>query len=164
MEAVRQFPGEVVVTVLYLHDAGDLGDPVVAVGHAEHACVEEEIFARCQVAVQHGECSAAPVSCRTTSPERAASWPWMRTVPASGRVRVARMRRSVVFPAPFGPKSARTSFACASRSTPRRTAFGPYDFSRPRIWTKGVSASPDSNLVQPFGNKSIVRIGPVCWR
>ncbi len=32
----------------------------------------------------------------------------MVAVPASGRTRVARMRTSVVLPAPFGPSSAKT--------------------------------------------------------
>ena len=54
LQTVRQFPGEVVKTVLYLHDAGDLGHPVVAVGHAEHSCVEVQVFPRRQVAVEHG--------------------------------------------------------------------------------------------------------------
>lgn len=53
LESIRKFPGQVVEAVLYLHDASDFGHPFVTVGHAEHSCVEEQVFAGCQVAVQH---------------------------------------------------------------------------------------------------------------
>jgi hypothetical protein len=48
-------------------------------------------------------CPASPIRSRTAEAWRATSNPATRTLPESGRSRVARIRIRVVLPAPFGP-------------------------------------------------------------
>src|SRR5581483_8046422 len=98
-------------------------------------------------------CSSRPIISRFSRPVRtsstAASWavrltrrltavgsasrscPATDAVPESGRIRVARIFTSVVFPAPFGPSSASTEPVSISRSTPSSTSRLPNDFVIP---------------------------------
>src|SRR5262245_35487542 len=55
----------------------------------------------------------------------------MCTVPAEGRARVARILRSVVFPAPLGPKMPRQHPRLSSRSMPLRAVMVPKCFMTP---------------------------------
>src|SRR5712692_5882419 len=61
----------------------------------------------------------------------------MRIWPASGSSRPASMRRSVVFPAPFGPeRPMRSRFFTCQETSSRRTR-PPYRFERPSTWIMG---------------------------
>src|SRR5277367_5963568 len=57
-----------------------------------------------------------------------------RTAPRVGLISRAAMRRRVVFPAPFGPRSATNSPARISRETPRSAASEPKRFST--LWNE----------------------------
>ena len=46
---------------------------------------------------------------------------------------------SVLFPAPFSPKSASTSPECTSRSTPRKLCTPGNDFLIPRMESSGIA-------------------------
>src|SRR2546428_1796415 len=59
---------------------------------------------------------------RSRAASRTTSWPSTRTVPESGVSRVARIDRSVVFPAPFGPSSPTMAPRGTARDTPRSAA------------------------------------------
>src|SRR5688572_23319803 len=77
--------------------------------------------------------------------ERPPTW----TVPAEGRVSPARIRRSVVFPAPLGPSMSWRDPGSTARSTPRRTRAAPKERSIPvavrsgtgRIYSRAVGQS-----------------------
>src|SRR2546426_2313449 len=59
---------------------------------------------------------------RSRAASRTTSWPSTRTVPESGVSRVARIDRSVVFPAPFGPSSPTMAPRGTVSDTPRSAA------------------------------------------
>src|SRR5712691_4203417 len=63
------------------------------------------------------------------------SYPAIRTVPAEGRARVARILRSVVLPAPLGPKIPRQHPRLSSRSMPLRAVIVPKCFMTPVRYT-----------------------------
>src|SRR5688572_13517169 len=58
--------------------------------------------------------------------------PSTRTVPASGRINPARIRSSVVFPAPLGPATTTASPGPTARSSPRSTRSPPNERLSPR--------------------------------
>src|SRR3954466_15933692 len=62
------------------------------------------------------------------------SFPPSETCPASGSIMPQAMRKLVVLPAPFGPKSPTISPGSTSKSTPSTTRRRPYDFTRPRTF------------------------------
>src|SRR5882672_9317731 len=72
----------------------------------------------------------------------------MHTVPAEGRAKVARILKSVVLPAPLGPKIPRQHPRLSSRSMPLRAVIVPKCFITPSrctiIWvlTPLLSAHP----------------------
>src|SRR5712691_2964431 len=59
------------------------------------------------------------------------SYPAIRTVPAEGRARVARILRSVVLPAPLGPKIPRQQPRLSSSSMPLSAVIVPKCFTTP---------------------------------
>ena len=61
----------------------------------------------------------------------AMSYPPMRAVPASGFIRVARMRTAVVLPAPLGPSTPSTVPARAVSDTPSSAWVLPNRLRRP---------------------------------
>src|SRR2546421_3076093 len=67
------------------------------------------------------------------------SQPSIRALPLLGSVNHARIRKSVVFPAPLAPTSAPRSPLSTTRSMPRRTLLRSKLFFRPAIASKGVS-------------------------
>src|SRR5438093_588037 len=80
--------------------------------------------------------AAAPVSAR----------PSTRTSPAVGRMSPARSRRSVLFPAPFGPATASASPGTSVRSMSWRTLTRPNERRRPRAASSG---SPSQEGIDP---------------
>src|SRR4051812_12016758 len=68
---------------------------------------------------------------RTALDSWTTSWPPTLAVPPSGRSRVARMRTTVVLPAPFGPSRPNTVPCRTARSTPSSAVVLPYRFTRP---------------------------------
>src|SRR5918994_7715074 len=70
--------------------------------------------------------------------------------PASGRVRVVRLRTAVVLPAPFGPRTQRMVPSFASKSRPVRACVSPKDLWRPTAsimaWGIAGSAYPNSDF------------------
>jgi hypothetical protein len=63
----------------------------------------------------------------------------MRAVPTSGASRVARIRTSVVLPAPLRPRRPSTVPRSTSRSTPARATVEPKDFTSVSAVIIGVS-------------------------
>src|SRR5574341_822564 len=68
---------------------------------------------------------------RMASRPRTTSWPSTVARPAVGRRAVARIRSSVVFPAPLGPSRARASPDPMPTSTPSSASAAPYALVRP---------------------------------
>src|SRR6266699_3768940 len=66
------------------------------------------------------------------------SQPTIRALPLLGSVKHARIRKSVVFPAPLAPISATRSPLSTTRSMPRRTLLRAKLFFRPARASKGV--------------------------
>src|SRR2546423_7288157 len=67
------------------------------------------------------------------------SQPSIRALPLLGSVKHARIRKSVVFPAPLAPISATHSPLSTTRSMPRKTLLRSKLFFRSAIASKGVS-------------------------
>src|ERR1700683_2817229 len=79
------------------------------------------------------------------------------TFPEEGFIRRAEMRRSVVFPAPLGPRSATNSPERNSSVTPRRAASGPKRFStRSKERPMGIATDADT----PEGEDKRARSAP----
>src|SRR5262249_24234999 len=74
-----------------------------------------------------------PIAARTASASRVTSWPDTRISPPSGSSSVARMRTTVVLPAPLGPRSAKTVPRSTVKSIPSRTSRSPKDLRRPAV-------------------------------
>src|SRR5512146_173179 len=72
-----------------------------------------------------------PILSRTFSGWRKTSNPLTRAVPESGHSSVARILMAVVFPAPFGPRTACTVPRRAARSTPASALVSAKDFVSP---------------------------------
>ena len=83
---------------------------------------------------------ATPICRRTSVGCWATSMPATSARPASGRVRVVRMRTAVVLPAPLGPSMPRIVPSATSRSSPRRAWVLPKCLWRPsaRIMVRGM--------------------------
>src|SRR3990170_5456407 len=73
-----------------------------------------------------------PIAAFTLRGSRAGSMPRTRAVPPVGASWPVRTRRSVVLPAPFGPKRPKNSPESTSRSIPARAVTDPNRFTRPR--------------------------------
>ena len=63
---------------------------------------------------------------RTAQPSRGSSWPSTRATPRCGRSSVARIRSSVVLPAPLAPKTASVSPSSSASVTPASATRSPY--------------------------------------
>src|SRR5258708_39809788 len=75
-----------------------------------------------------------PMAARAVSGSRAGSTPATRSAPEVGRNSVARMRRSVVLPAPFDPRRVSPWPAARSRDTSSRTRVAPKILRRRWAW------------------------------
>src|SRR3954462_5034727 len=80
-----------------------------------------------------------PTRSRHARPARAGSSPRTATSPPSRRRMPSRISTVVVFPAPLGPSSAKTSPRRTSRSRPSTTVRCPYRLTSPRTRTAGSS-------------------------
>jgi hypothetical protein len=83
-------------------------------------------------------CEASPIRRRTSVAWVRTSKPATVARPSSASVRVVRMRTAVVFPAPFGPRTAVTVPVGTSRSIPPRAVVVPYRLTNPRASTAEV--------------------------
>src|SRR5947209_17748920 len=99
------------------------------------------------------------------------SQPSIRALPLLGSVKHARIRKSVVFPAPLAPISATRSPLSTTRSMPRRTLLRSKLFFRPAIASKGVSTlflHRSTNEIcagSPGGRNELgTECGPYSWR
>ena len=68
----------------------------------------------------------------------AGSTPNVCTAPPLRSRNPSRISTVVVFPAPFGPSSAKTSPFCTSKLTSRTATVSPYDFERCSTLTAGT--------------------------
>ena len=90
--------------------------------HVVQARVEAQVLATGEVAVQERIVRQEPDAAAARGVRRAEGRePSTRTVPSCGISSVASMRRSVVFPAPLGPNTARVC-PCSRRGADRRAA------------------------------------------
>src|SRR5690606_2899595 len=78
----------------------------------------------------------------TPTGSRDTSCPHTQARPASARSNVARMRTTVVLPAPLGPSNPNTVPAGTCRSTPSNAVVSPYLFTRPSVRIAMVSFMP----------------------
>ena len=65
-----------------------------------------------------GDWKTTPISRRTAPASATVSWPRMRARPPVGRMSVERIRKSVVFPPPFGPRRPKISPGSTANDTP----------------------------------------------
>src|SRR5262245_10087045 len=94
--------------------------------------------------------------------------PITRTSPAYGRIRPARMRSSVVFPAPLGPATTTASPGRTARSSPRSTRSPPNERLRPRASNSALPVAPSEDgidagaeLVESKGFDDVTRVRKV---
>src|SRR5438445_2126885 len=94
-----------------------------------------------------------PMAARAVSGSRAGSTPATRRAPEVGRSSVARMRRSVVLPAPFDPRRVSPWPAARSRDTSSRTRVAPYILRRRRAWIMRRERVGGGGLPVPSGSE-----------
>src|SRR5204863_6956164 len=80
-------------------------------------------------------CPVRASSSRTSADSATTSWPSSSARPVSGSSSVARIRTSVVLPAPFGPSRPKTMPSGTSRSTPARAVVDPNRLTTPSTRT-----------------------------
>src|SRR5215469_12287485 len=95
------------------------------------------------------DCPARPIDRRAAAASR----------PASGSIRVVRIRTAVVLPAPFGPRTPSTVPCGTDRSIPRSARTSPNDLVRPSTRIAGPEVVSDSDTHPPeqAGSPSNVR-------
>src|SRR4029450_7185865 len=87
-------------------------------------------------------CPVRPIRLRTLAGSRTTSYPPTVARPASGRMRVDRMRMAVVFPAPLGPSSPNTVPSRATMSMPSSARTFPNVLTRPSASIAEVMPPP----------------------
>src|SRR5262249_18161001 len=107
-------------------------------------------------------CPVRPISARTAAGSPTTSWPRTSARPASGASSVARMRTSVVLPAPFGPSRPNTIPAGTSSPASSSATVAPKRLTTPSTRTAGTEEPrPFTPVTAPVpGSSRLVLVAP----
>ena len=145
---------QVVAPIPEAHLAEPRRDPLLQRLQPVEAAVEPEVLGGAQTGVEialMGEDADAAAPAVLRVGDRLAG---DEDLAAGGAERPASMRRSVVLPAPFGPKRVRNCPAASENPTPRTAGWGPYHFSSPRASMTGAAMGVSSGRGRPQASRA----------